>query len=388
MVKIRFPKVILLFDDISHAYEHRFLRGVTNYSSQQGPWVFYGELGSKRRILPLLDIQNADGAIARVVDPKKAKEIIDSGVPAIVLPVKKGIPGLSCTISSYSAEIGKMAAEYFLNRGFKNFAFCGYSDRSWSKERYESFSETVSEAGFETCFYAQLRPKGPRTCEKQQLLIADWLNSLPKPVAVMACNDERGQHVTRACQISGLKVPNEIAVLGVDNDEVFCRLCTPQLSSIATAVERGGFEAAKTLDRLMSGEKITEQRILIQPTHVVERQSTSTMPVNDTEVVKALQFIHKNFDRLIQVSDVVGAVSISRRSLEMRFNKTLLRSVHDEIKRVHVECFLKMLVETDWSLTKIASFLGHPDIDNLSRYFKEQMGMSPTAYRKLHILKP
>jgi LacI family transcriptional regulator len=203
----------------------------------------------------------------------------------------------------------------------------------------------------------------------------------------MACNDDRGEWVIEACKIAGLSVPDNIAIIGVDNDQLICDLCSPPLSSIVMNVEKAGYEAAALLDKMMSGEKIHNSEIPIQPTHVAVRQSTDTLAINDSDVVAAIRFIRSHSKDVIQVNDVVNVVPLSRRVLEKRFRSILGHSIFDEIRRVRVEQIIQMLAETEMSVSEIAQVLGFPDVAHVSRYFSKEKGMSPLAYRKQYLRK-
>ncbi|MCJ7729517.1 MAG: substrate-binding domain-containing protein [Sedimentisphaerales bacterium] len=198
------------------------------------------------------------------------------------------------------------------------------------------------------------------------------------------CNDDRGQHVTEACENANLDVPYEVAVIGVDNDDQVCDISNPPLSSVALDVEKAGFQASELLDRIMAGEKMPPQTVTVRPTRVVTRQSSNIVAVEDKLVSQALQFIHQNAKRLIQVDDVIKDLSVSRRSLHDKFMKTLGRSVYDEIKRVRIDLISQMLLETDLSISDIAFSLGYDSTNHIARYFKQKMGVSPLDYRKLH----
>jgi len=198
----------------------------------------------------------------------------------------------------------------------------------------------------------------------------------------MVCSDDRSQEICEACRIADIHVPEEVAIIGVDNDEVFCELSNPRLSSVAFNTEKAGYEAAELLDKLISGRKVKDIRVVVHPTHIVTRHSTDILAVEDEEAAKAIRFIREHQNKSIQVCDVVNAVGVSRRSLERRFRKSLGRSVHEEIRRVHIDQVCRMLIGTNLSVTKISRVLGYPDIDNIARYFKKEKGTTPLAYRK------
>ncbi len=326
---------------------------------------------------------NADGIIAHIGDADIVKMIVKLRLPSIIRGIEK--PTLKAlSIVTDQVAIGRMAAKYFLERGFKQFAYCGFDDMLWSQHRGEHFSKAVAKSGFEAHSYQQPKAKHLRTTAKEQNNLAKWLGSLQKPVAVMACNDDRSVDVLAACKIANIEVPREVAILGVDNDELVCGLSYPQLSSIALSTKRAGYEAAKALDKLMRGRKLAEneKEVDIFPLYVVTRQSTDIMAIEDRQVAEAVSFIHKNSREMLQVSDVARAVGLSRRALEQRFRRVLARTVHEEIKYNRVNLMASMLIGTNLSVSQIARLLGYPDTSNISHYFKQQRGISPSNYRK------
>jgi LacI family transcriptional regulator len=276
-----------------------------------------------------------------------------------------------------------MAAVHLLSLGLRNFAFCGFENLCWSQARGEDFSKRIADAGFRTCFYSVPRLKIQRLWENEQIILVDWLKSLPKPIGLMACNDDRGHYVLEACQVAGLRVPDEVAVIGVDNDELICDLTTPPLSSIALNHEKAGYRAAQLLDNMMAGKDVDSKSIIsLEASHVVARQSTDVLAIEDREVAEAVRFIHRHSSEAIQVSDVADSVVVSRRVLERRFREVLKKSVHDEIRSARVERASRMLVETDLSVSQIALHLGYPSDKHIARHFRKEKGITPLRYRK------
>jgi LacI family transcriptional regulator len=387
-------KVILIFDT-SGAASRRTIQGIARYSSLHGPWVFFREppfyvitSGKLKTIkkLPDLDDQKADGIIAHIPYTRNGSQFIPEGIPAVVSPYSiRQFPHFRNLITD-NVALGKMAAEYFLDRGFRNFAYCGFGGMYWSRERGESFAKRLKRAGFKTNFYqhGQLLSRTPIKFSRAdtEALLAEWLKSLPKPLAVMACNDDRGQGITEACKIAGLRIPYDVAVLGVDNDDLICDLTNPQLSSIAVDNERAGYDAAEMLEQMMAGKKTNKQVIVARPTHIVTRQSTDLFAVEDREVVEALRFINEHAREPIHVDEVVSAAVLSRRVLERRFRQVLGRSILDEIRRVRIEQVVRILTETNMSVSEIATTLGYPGVEHIARYFRREKGMSLLAYRK------
>ena len=383
----KIPKVILIIER-SRSFGRGLLHGIIQYSNLHGPWLYYMKpefyrqgKGKSQKWLTGLD---ADGIIAHTWDPVFIDSIINLGLPAVICGLDKP-KRKSCRLYTDETGAGRMAAEYFMERGFSYFAFCGFDDMIWSQQKCDGFKRTLADAGFQTFIYRQPRMKRLRKSPNEQPIIAAWLKSLPKPLALMTCNDDRGLEVLAACRIAKCEVPNDIAILGVDNDELICNSSYPQLSSIVLSTERAGYEAANVLDKLMRGHQIAEneKEVTIQPLYIVTRQSTDITAINDKIVAQAVSFIRRHPREIIQVGDVADAVGISRRALEQHFRKALDHSVHDEIKNARVNQMANMLIGTNMSVSQIANLLGYPyQINNISRYFKQQKGMSPIDYRK------
>jgi len=380
-------KVVLLINP-SREHTRGLLKGIAKYSRIQGVWTFYRPLEyrqrkDKRKLLPVLAAVKPDGILMR--EPVDIEQIVRMGTPAVSFPyTREKIPGIANVITDHIA-VGEMAAKHLLDRGFRRFAYCGFDDWWWSRLRGEGLRKTVAQAGFETSFYKLPRAKSKRSLDKELPIIAEWLMSLPKPIGLMTCNDDRGELVIGACKIAGVQVPQEIAIVGVDNDRLICDLSSPPLSSIALSVEKAGYEAAALLDKMMADEKPPSYEIYIQPTHVVTRQSTDILAIDDRDVAEAVRFIRSHAKRAIYVDSVVDAVPLSRRVLEKRFRTILGHSIHDEIRRVRVELIVQMLAETQMPISDIADALEFPSVAHISRYFSKEKGMSPLKYRRLYI---
>jgi LacI family transcriptional regulator len=198
----------------------------------------------------------------------------------------------------------------------------------------------------------------------------------------MACNDDCAERVIEACKLASLSVPDQIAVLGADNDELVCDLSDPPLSSVAINFERAGYESAAILDRLLRRERVAPKRILVQATHVVARRSTDIVAVEDPHLAVALRFIRDRVRQPVAVLDVARAAGLSRRSLEQRFRHILRRSALHEIRRVRVEQIQRMLVETNQSVDEIAHSMGFAGSEHIARYFKTETTMTPKVFRR------
>jgi LacI family transcriptional regulator len=375
----RTPKVILLIES-SRASGRDLLRGVASYSHHHGPWSFYWEPGGLEKAWPVLRTLDANGVILR--DVEKLGEVLAQGIPAVVIEhSQQEVPGLLNVVTD-SQAIGRMAAEHLLHCGFRHFAFCGVEERPWSRLRGEFFAARIREAGLEALFYEMPRLRQADSWRGERQSMATWLAGLPKPLGLMAANDDRGQQVIEACRIAGLQVPDEVAVIGSDNDEVVCGLSDPPLSSVAINFERAGYEAAAALDNLMRGRRRLPPRILAPATHVVARRSTDMLAIEDTAVARALRFIREHGRQNLSVSEVVRAAGVSRRLLEKRFRKSLGRPILKEIRRVRVGHIARLLVETDLPVARIADALGFADVQHVSRYFRAEQQASPVAFRR------
>jgi LacI family transcriptional regulator len=375
----KIPKIALLIET-SREFGRSFLYGVARYSRTHGPWVFYKETGGLERSIPKIKNWGADAVMSRTI--KNTEQLHSLNIPIIYIIHQEIKDSPYPSVVTNSETIAQMAAEHFLDRGFQNFAYCGFDTMSWSVQRGRFFGQFIKKAGFDVSYYTQPASKLLQRWENEQAHLADWLKKLPKPVAVMACNDDRGQHVIEACKMVNIKIPEEVVVLGADNDVLVCDLCEPPLSSIALNTEKAGYDSAELLDELMHGEKMTGQQIVVEPTHIVTRRSTDVLSIQDPDVAEALRFIRNNCRNQITVEDVVNALPISRRVLEKRFRKLLNRSVLEEIRKARTDAAARMLVETEMSISQIAEKLGYTETAHLSRYFHKEKGVSPIAFRK------
>ena len=212
--------------------------------------------------------------------------------------------------------------------------------------------------------------------------MAQWLKSLPKPVGMMASNDDLGVQIMDACKLAGLPVPDAVGIVGADNDELACGLANPTMSSVALNFERAGYESAQALDRLMRGARSMPWKILVQATHLVARSSTDVVAVEDAAVARALRFIRNHARGPVAVAEVARAAGLSRRVLERRFRREISTSIQTEIRRVRTDQIARVLVETHLPVGEIAASLRFPDVQHFARYFRAGKQMSPRQYRR------
>lgn len=358
------------------------LSGIANYARHHGPWVFFwtpaglqkGWIGD-----PSLD---ADGAILR--DVELVEEVLAKKIPAVIVAHSRAeFPGAANVITD-SEAISKMAADHLIGCGFRRFAFCGLIDTTWARLRQESFIKFIKQAGYSTETFAVHAEVTGSPWRTERPAIAQWLSTLPKPVGLMACNDDVGQEVLEACKLAGLSVPDDVAVIGADNDEIVCGLADPPMSSVAINFERAGYDAAKALDTLMRGGKSRSRRILVRATHVVPRRSTDIVATENPHLRRALMFIRDHAGPAIAVPGVARAAGVSRRSLELLFRNIVGHSILSEIRRVRTEKIARLLVETELPVSEIAQSMGFEDQQHISRYFRKTRNSSPLAFRKLY----
>jgi LacI family transcriptional regulator len=277
-----------------------------------------------------------------------------------------------------------MASKHFLEKGIKNFAFCGYEHFYWSIERGSYYASFVSDAGYKTHNYVQTEKITTSNWQNEQKLVSEWIKSLPKPVGIFACNDDRAQHILEVCKILNLKVPEDVSVLGVDNDPLICNLSDPPLSSIVLNNKLAGYKAAEMLDKLIDNQAAKVDNIIVSPSHINQRQSSDGLAINDPDVSQAIFYIRQNAKNKILVNDVVKTTKLSRRTLERRFKQVIHRSIYEEIRRARIELITKMLLETDMPISEISSFFNFTDSEHISRYFKLEKGIGLREFRKIY----
>lgn len=382
---------LILLSDFSEDYGKNLLRGITRYSKDHGPWTFckmpayYRETIGIDGILKWAKEWEADGIIGQFYNDEEVKKFTHAGIPVIAQDFKERFTDIPNITGAYH-ETGKLAAEYFLKKGFKNFAFYGFNNIVWSRERAEGFEKRVKEAGYDVHQYQVKDSSSAHLWYYKPSALSEWLKSLPKPVAIMTCDDNQGHHVTEAARHAGLRIPDEVAVLGVDNDEMICDLSDPALSSIELDTEKGGYEAARLMEKMIKNKELTSPDVVVKPTQVVTRHSTDVFASKDKYVVNALKYIHGNLDKNLKVDQVLKEVPLSRRSLEKRFMLTTGYPVYEYIYNQRIEKFTQKLLETDLTIFEIALDLGLSDSKNIARQFKQIKGVTPMEYRKKHVV--
>jgi LacI family transcriptional regulator len=387
-MRAKLPRVALLIET-SRTYGRGILRGIAHYAHVHGPWSFFTEERELHSGIPnRLRSWNVDGIIARIEGKRMAGLLARCGCPVVDVLGNarfKGVPGFD----TEHLAVAKLAADFFLNAGFRHFAFCGYPGIPFSDRRADAFRNylavhrhTVSlppvQGLFTSPAHIQATERGGLDREKT---LAAWLRKQPRPLALFACNDICAQQVLNTCRGQDLKVPEEVAVMGVDNDDVLCNLCEPPLTSIEPDTERLGYEAAALLDQMMRGKKPKMEMTQIPPVRVVERASTDVVAIGDPITVQAVRFIRDHVDDGISAKDVLANVGRSRTDLEQRFRHWLKCSIRTEILRLRMNRVKNLLQQTDLTLDEIAARAGLATAAHLCRLFRLQFRATPTQYR-------
>jgi LacI family transcriptional regulator len=388
------PRVAVCIDK-SRVYGAGILQGLADYMEVHGPWSVYlepfsdGSLPWRR-----LDRWSGQGILALLCSEHSTRRVAELKIPTVDvcgnLPQDKlmvfGIP----SVMSHHRAIGKMAADHLAECGYSSFAFSGYRLLNWVEDRWLGFSAALENSTCSRHVY-MLPPaavgeskRSLQRWETAQQRLVKWLEELPKPVGVMACNDAHALDLLDACRRARLEVPDSIAILGVDNDESLCRLTKPELSSIVPDPRRIGYEAARILDELMSGRynKEDPRRILVDPVDVVARLSTQGTAVSDETIAKALRSIRERACEGVTAEEILRETGLSRRAFYQRFHTLIGRTPHEEISRVRLGRVKRLLRETNLSLERLAELTGYCSSAHMSVAFRREIGIPPGEFRR------
>ncbi|HWB52928.1 MAG TPA: XylR family transcriptional regulator [Tepidisphaeraceae bacterium] len=358
-------------------YGRGILRGLMQYANVRGDWEFVMPPIFRLTTNQIIDPATTDGVIALVHNSKTITPFRKQKVPLVnvsssLLPnelTRLRVP----TVIPDSTAIARHGFEHLADRGFRNFAFCGHPLAGWSLIRRDVFTKACRERGFacETVAVADGVP-------------SDWIASLPRPCAILAGNDRYAWYVIDVCRNLKISIPDQIAVLGIDNDTFLDEMVRPTLSSVVVPAVQIGFEAGRILDDLMADKPVSMEPVLLPPAGIVTRQSTDVLNIDDDVVADAVRFIRERASKMVNVQDVLDYTLISRRNLERRFRRVLNRSLLNEIRRVHVERAANLLRETDIDMPSIATQCGFSSPVHFSSVFKEFIGVAPSVYRRRH----
>jgi len=376
---------IAVLIDTATSWGTGLIEGIVEYARETDRWQIF--LGPRGKFEPVSVPQHwqCDGVIARVTRPELAEDLVSRRIPAVnVSWYRLGggqIPQCTCD----PAAVGEMAASHFLERGFRQFAYCASSLRPGFEDQLgAAFVQSLKRRSYKCeAFSPRVDSESYFPSAADQELMVQWLRGLPKPVGLLAFDSLQARQVAEACHAADIEVPNEIALLGGEYDQLSCLISEPELSSVDHSPRKVGYAAAGLLARMMAGEAVAS--FLRPPARVITRQSTDTSAVRDDLLALAMSFIKTHSHERIQITDILRAVPISRRALEKGFRKQLNRSPAEEIRRVRVDRATQLLCDTSWSMPRIAGLCGFDRPELLARAFRRELNMSPTEFRRQHL---
>ena len=374
----RVVKVILLLD-VSGEFDRKLLRGIVRYSQEHGPWQFYRmpswfrwDANGEKHILEWARKWKADAIVGRW-NSLRAPLLKSLGIPIVL----QNYQTRSTTYSNLTGDYlgtGRMAARFFRKRLFSHFAYFGLKGIIWSEERRQGF---VEELGADV---SVLEISDNQAAARKS--IVRWLHSLPKPVALFCCDDAHALLISEICKLESIAVPEEIALLGVDNDELYCAISDPPISSIELNEEQGGYLICSQLHRQILSGTNEPFSVTITPKCIIERQSTDRHNISDSYVAAIVRHLSEHFREDLSVDDIVKLVPLSKRSVELRFRSVMGTTLYQYLTQLRIEHFTRLLVTTDRALEDIAIESVFKDGSNMSRIFRRYQGCSPSEYRK------
>lgn len=379
-------KIILLID-LSESFGRNMIRGIARYSSIYGPWSFckmppfYRETYGTDGILKFAKDWGAHGIIGQFQQNDDVQKLIEAGLFTIAVDFQEPFKQISNVSGDY-IKSGKLAADYFLEKGYKHFAFYGTQQTVWSRERFKGYQNHLKQSGFDVYDFEPHSVKTHNFWYYSPSPLQEWLISLPKPIAIFTCDDNSAEHVLEAAKIAKLNIPEEVAVLGTDNDEMICQYANPPLSSIQQDDETGGYRVAELMARMIKENKYIKEDIILNPLRIITRRSTETLAIEDAHIKACLLYIKENLNKPLHTNDLLQLVPLSRRVLEKKFFQTIGNSIYKEIQRQRIEKVVALLLDTNLQVAEIAALCGFTDSKNLSRLFKETYTLTPLQFRK------
>ena len=376
------PRVAVLVET-STTWGRSVFAGIQHYADNHGQWLTFIEPRGMEESAMLPHGWRGDGVIARVVNKSLANDLRSMKIPVVNV---SGIQVPGCSFPRVTTNLsisGKLAAEYFLNRGFSSFAYFSMLGLHYVATHQQAFTGKLKEASCDCAVYSVRPRRGAEPNWNLDLAeLGNWLKSLQKPVAVLSWNASSSREVLFACKIAGVLVPEEVSILSGTDDDLLCALAHIPISGVKSPAEQVGARAAELLDKLMHRKAIRDRTILLPPSGITSRQSTDTLAIGDFAMLKALNFIRENKANQIKVDDIAHFAGISRRVLERRFETILGRSPALEIRRIHLEQAKELLTVTDMPIPDVAWKSGFGSPEYLSYIFRREIGQTPLKYRR------
>ncbi|MEI6070456.1 MAG: XylR family transcriptional regulator [Verrucomicrobiae bacterium] len=374
---------ILLLVESSSICGRQTLEGIGRFNHDHRQWSFvFREQGLGELSLRELNQMRVDGVISRLNTLRSVRLLRDSGLPMVDLygHIKTG----KSQVTLDEKALARMAAEHFLERNINNLGFFAMRNERWMQDRLAAFLDYLRALGHPCHSFLPSNRSSRKQDEASRLAeIITWLQSLPKPVGILCAADMEALALLDACQQAGIAVPDQVAVLGVDNDPVICSVSSPSLSSIETNAQRMGYEAASLLSRIMKGGKHSSSCLHFSPIEVVTRESTDFLAVADPAVVQAIRLIGQLACKGVGVSHIADHVLMCRRTLERRFKAVLGRTLKQEILRVKIEQAKMLLLQRNYPMKRICDLSGFTSLYDFSRAFRRETGSTPGQFRRL-----
>ena len=376
---------ILVLIDSSTQFSRHFLSGLIQYANENGSWTFYRlpsyykSLYGKDGITERIHEWEIDAVIAQW-EYEEVDFLEQLNIPVFLQSYKNSNSRFSKIAGDYQ-KVGYMAANFFKNRGFNNFAYYGNTDFYWSKARADGFRQEIEKLKG-NFYYFESETLNDMHWSSSHIALNEWLLSLPKPVALLACDDNFALQVSEMCKVNNIIIPDELSLLGVDNDQLICNLSHPSISSIITDDIKGGYLTGKMLHHAIKNKDNSPFNVIIEPIRIELRQSTEKYNISDTYINDVMDYIKKNITSNLSINDLIDIIPLSRRNLEKKFKGATGSSVYQFILDKKVEYISNELLTTNKSLLDIAIEVGFNDVRNAYRIFKNKTGYTPMQFRE------
>lgn len=378
---------LIFMTDFTEQYASSLLRGILRFSHETEPWCIckmppeYKRVNGIKGVVEWALNWQADAIIGQFEPEDDISLFQKAGIIVIAQDYKQRFKSVTNITCDYR-QAGRKAAEFYILKGFRNFAFYGYDHVVWSDERYEGFRDYLTENGYGNNLMAYRKQSLEEYWHYKSDALAEWLMTLPHSTALFAADDTMACKIVEQSHVIKLNIPLDICVLGVDNDEIVCQLTYPELSSIMMDVERAGYETAKAICHMKSNRIQRTDDIFVHYIGIMERSSTDILVAKNPYIQKALYYIHTHISHKMSVKDILRQVPMSRRLFEQKFRAETNTTPHNYITTLRMDRLAKLLLSSDESIEALAMMVGIEESKNLSRQFKARKGMTPLEFRK------
>jgi LacI family transcriptional regulator len=372
---------ILLLIDYASEFDRKLLKGLVQFSKENGPWLFYRlpsyykKVHGIKGVIQFAKKWKADAIIGQW-DAEKDSILDSLKIPVILQNYHHRSTKYSNITGDYKGT-GLMAAQFFIRRRFSNFAYFGIKDVVWSDERMQGYKQEIERVG--GTYYSF---ESNKTEDEIRADVSKWLKSLPKPIALFCCDDEQALFISELCYIENLKIPDDISLLGVDNDNLICNISDPPISSIELEVEKGGYAVGRRVYQLITKEEKGPFNIVVNPIRIELRQSTEKHNIKDMYVLEMVKYIEANYKSDLSIDDLIAHYPLSRRNIEIRFKRAMNTTIYQFLLNCRIDHFADLLITTNRPIIDLSIEVGFKDYNNISRLFKKYKGCSPAEYRK------